>query len=114
MGIMNSSILDDVKDIVGVDVSNTAFDKQLILYINSVLRIVNQIGVGKDGYNITDSSGVWSEFLEDDLSKLTDVKSYVGFKVLLMFDHTLSSIAVDTLKSLTAELESRINYEERT
>ena len=111
---MNSSILNDVKDIVGVDASNTAFDKQLILYINTVLRIVNQIGVGKDGYNIVGSSDTWSDFLEDDLENLTDVKSYVGFKVHLMFDHTLSSIAVDTLKSLTAELESRINYEERT
>lgn len=109
---MNSSILDDVKDIVCVDATNKAFDKQLILYINAVLRIVNQIGVGKDGYNITGSNDTWNDFLGDRLIDLTDVKSYVGFKVLLMFDHTMSSIAVDTLKSLTAELESRINYEE--
>ena len=110
---MNDSILNDMKDIVGIDVSNVAFDKQLILYTNSVLRIVNQIGVGSDGFNITGSSETWADFLGDRLADLTDVKSYVGFKVQLMFDHTLSSIAVDTLKSLTAELESRINYEER-
>lgn len=109
---MNSSILNDVKEIVGIDVLNTAFDKQLILHINTVLRIVNQIGVGKADYNISNETDTWSDFLEDRLSCLTDVKSYVGFKVKLMFDQTLSSIAVDTLKSLTAELESRINYEE--
>ena len=51
---MAESILDSIKPLVGIQPTDTAFDKTLITHINSVFMILNQLGVGTVSvYSIT-------------------------------------------------------------
>jgi hypothetical protein len=50
------SILDSIKQLLGIDVNDTNFDKELIMHINGALMILNQLGVGPEFYSITDKN----------------------------------------------------------
>ena len=103
------SILNDVKKYLGLDHSYTVFDPELILLINSVFMILTQMGVGpEEGYHITGSTNVWSEFTEGDLL-LEAVKVYIPLKVKLMWDTPQNSSVTTQLQQSIAELEWRLN-----
>lgn len=118
---MNESILASVKSLLGLPVEYCAFDSQLIIYINTALAILAQIGVGPvNGFFITCEEQYWSDFLQyEDLISM--VRTYVYLRVFILFDNTLNSSVVEALKSQAAELEwrlrvdveSRIRKEER-
>ena len=57
------SILNSVKKIVDIDPSNTAFDDQLIIHINTALNVLRQLGVGDDEYPliIVDKDDKWED-----------------------------------------------------
>ena len=56
------SILSDVKKGIGLDANYDAFDTDIIMHTNTVLRIVNQLGIGKLGYVISIHKSQGSEF----------------------------------------------------
>lgn len=105
---MEESILTSVKKMLGIPEEYTHFDIDLIIHINTVLRIINQMGVGNDGFSISDSSSVWSDFLGDD-TKFDLVKSYVYLKVKMIFDTPQSSAMIEALNKTISELEWRIS-----
>lgn len=108
---MEDSILDDVKKLLGITSDYTAFDAEIIMYINSVILILSQLGVGKDSlFRITDSSSTWGDYLseEDDIEA---IKTYMGMKVKLMFDPPSGGTAMEALKSVCSEFEWRINVQ---
>lgn len=43
---MNDSILDTIKQLLGIQSDYTAFDTDIIVHINSVFMTLNQLGVG--------------------------------------------------------------------
>ena len=50
------SILDSIKILLGIEQTDTSFDQSLIIFINSALANLIQIGVGLDlvnGFSIT-------------------------------------------------------------
>ena len=51
-----NSILESIKQMLGVDVEDTNFDRDLIIHINGALMIMNQLGIGPDGYKISSKS----------------------------------------------------------
>ena len=103
------SILTSVKKIIGISEEDESFDTDLIMHINSVLMILNQLGVGpEDGFSITDKSAVWTDVIGDN--KLIEaVKTFVGLKVRLIFDPPTSSAVLDSINKTISELEWRIN-----
>lgn len=71
--------------------------------------ILNQLGVGpKNGYKITGSLNVWSEFTDDD-RLIESVKSYIYLKVRMMFDPPQNSAHIQAIQAQIAELEWRLN-----
>lgn len=108
---MNESILTTVKDALGVPEDVTAFDKKLIMFINTVFMNLYQIGVGPATcYRISSADNLWSEFTGDS-EKMEAVKTYVTLKVHLLFDNTtLSSSVIQLMNDEIKELESRLNY----
>ena len=105
------SILTSVKKLLGLTEEYTAFDTDLILHINSVLMILNQMGVGpKAPFAISDETATWTEFCEGR-TDLEAVKSYVAMKVKLLFDPPQSSTTMEATKNLIAELEWRLYAE---
>ena len=103
------SILTSVKKIIGISEEDESFDTDLIMHINSVLMILNQLGVGpEDGFSITDKSAVWTDLIGDN--KLIEAtKTFVGLKVRLIFDPPTSSAVLDSINKTISELEWRIN-----
>lgn len=108
---MNDSILITIKKLLGIGESDTAFDTDIIIGINSVFNTLLQLGVGPDsGFSIADATTLWSDYLAD-MSKLEMVKSYIYMKVRLMFDPPSTGSLMDALKEQIAELEWRLNVQ---
>ena len=107
---ITKSILNDVKQSIGIVPEYEAFDPQLITCINSVFSTLHQLGCGpEEGFFIKDANATWSSFISSD--RLNFIRSYVIMKVHVMFDPPTSSIALDALNKQIAEYEWRINSE---
>lgn len=104
------SILDSVKRLLGIDPYNTDFDTNIILFINSALASLVQMGIGpEDGYSITSNSETWSDFLgEDKGSKMSFITNYIYSKVKLAFDPPANTNAYNALKEIGNEAEFRL------
>ena len=106
------SILQSIKKLLGLDEDYDAFDDDVMMHINSVLMILTQLGVGpKNGFSITGEEETWEDYLGEDISKLSAVKTYVYLKVKTMFDPTSSSVVNEATKEILKELEWRLNSE---
>lgn len=108
------SILDSIKQLLGIDVNDTSFDKELIIHINGALMILNQLGVGpEDGYLIVDKNNTWDEFVPGQ-KNLEAIKSSVYLKVRLIFDPPQNSFLVNALEKQMAEYDWRITLQSNT
>ena len=105
------SILTSVKKLLGIAESYTAFDPDIIMYINAVFLGLCQLGVGPaKAFSISDSGAVWNDFLPGD-ERARTIASYMAAKVRMAFDPPQSSTAMDALKSTIAEMEFRLSVE---
>lgn len=106
------SILESVKEMLGIPAEYEVFDNQLVIHINSVFSILNQLGVGDGKFTITGPDETWEEYIEteDDLD-IEEVRSYMYLKVRMIFDPPTSSIAAEAFKAQIAEFEWRLNVE---
>lgn len=102
-----SSILDDVKHMLGLLPDDNAFDSDVIIHINSVFATLNQLGVGPNiGYMITDETDQWDDFFVNVI--LNSVKSYVFLKVKLYFDPPGTGFVTTSMDRQIQELEYRL------
>jgi len=111
---MTDSILDSVKEALGVPVADTSYDSELIMFTNSALSTLSQVGVGPDsGYAIKNRENVWDELLSPDLlgpnPRLNNAQTYVFLKVKLVFDPPTTSFLLDAYKEQIREAEWRLN-----
>lgn len=105
---MDENILTSIKKLLGIYEENTDFDTDIIIHINSVITILNQLGIGPDkGFEIDDNT-TWGDYLDDD-TKLNSVKTYIYLKVKLIFDPPMSSAIKEANKQMIDELEWRLN-----
>lgn len=108
-GCMKDSILNSIKGLLYIDESETGFDNDIIMHINSVFMILNQLGVGpKEGFFISDDTATWTDYLGEDKS-LEGVKTYVYMKVKMIFDPPTSSAVMESMKRYIDEFEWRLN-----
>ncbi len=106
---MEQSILKSTKKVLGIEASYTAFDLDVLTYINSAFSTLTQLGIGPAiGFSIEDDTAVWGAFLGSDL-QLSSVKSYVYLKVRLIFDPPQTSYHMQAIQDQIRELEWRLN-----
>lgn len=111
LDIKNEGILETVKTMMGgaVEYSEGEFDTELVVDINTVLSILNQMGIGKQNFVLIGDE-VWADFLgQEDESKYQQVKTYVYLKVKQMFDPPSNSSVLNALQERINELEWRIH-----
>ena len=107
--LMMESILETVKKSLGPGEGYDYFDPELIMYINSELAVLTQIGVGPpDGFSITGPDEKWSDFIADDFKKFQMVQSYLCIQVKLQFDPPLTASVLDSLTRKATELQWRL------
>lgn len=105
---MVASILTSIKKSLGLVASDTTFDSDILMFTNTVLSTLNQIGVGpEEGFQIEDVSATWDDLLDSDL-RLNHVQTYVYLKVRLLFDPPATSFAITAIETQAKELEYRI------
>lgn len=102
-----NSILTSIKKLLGISESCEDFDTDIIMHINTILMILNQLGVGQEGFQIENKDSVWEDFIE--LDKYSAVKSYIHLRVKLLFDPPLNSAIIEAIKESIRELEWRLN-----
>ena len=122
---MPETILTSIKQMLGLTEDYTPFDRELIMHINSVLMILDQLGVGRVGFRVTMtqlppaegetvgkyvSTETWNDFLGTGYTGDKEaVKSYVYTKVKLLFDPPASGTLMESYKKLADEFEFRLN-----
>jgi hypothetical protein len=103
------SILTSTKKVLGIDEDYTAFDEDILMHINSVFSTLNQLGIGPvDGFAIEDDTATWDSFLGSN-PKFNSVKSYMYFKVRMMFDPPTTSFLIAAMQQQEQELTWRLN-----
>lgn len=103
---MEESILESVK--AGRMSSDyTPFDKELIMHINTFLGVLNQLGVGIQGYQITDALDRWEDFIGDG-KWIPECKTWLQLRVMQIFDTSASSVKEQVIADKIEELTWRI------
>lgn len=106
---MTESILTSIKETLGVYDEQTSFDNELMLFVNSVLATLGQIGVGpEDGFTITGPDETWADFIGTE-KKLEPAKIYTHLRVKLVFDPPDIGFVLTAIKEQIKELEYRLN-----
>lgn len=105
---MEPSILYTIKKMLGVSLDDSPFDTEIIVGINSAIMVLNQIGVGENGFMVTGVTETWSDLLED-FDDLAAVKSYIYIRTRLVFDPPANSFLVNALDGQMKEYEWRLS-----
>lgn len=103
------SILNSIKQLLGIAEGDDSFDTDVTIHINSVFTVLKQLGVGPaEGFRITGEFETWNDFIpEDQLIEL--VKTYMYLKVKLVFDlSTTSSAVIEAINRSVNEFEWRL------
>ena len=105
--VLDESILNSIKKLLGVTLDNTVFDDVIALHINTVLANLISKGIGpqENGYQITSSANTWNEFLGEKPLLIQNVKSYVYIKVKLLFDPPQNNAMKEAFESQAKEIE---------
>lgn len=106
---MEDSILTSVKKILSIGESDTSFDLDILIHINTVFTTLNQLGIGpEDGFAIEDADATWTTFLTNT-TRWAAVKTYVYLKVRMLFDPPQTSYLITSMKEQAQELEYRLS-----
>ena len=94
-----SSVLNSIKKLLGVDVSNNAFDTDITIFTNSGLSRVKDLGAGKDGVRIyiVDNTTEWTDLFDDD-EILQMIQDLVYLTVKLVFDTPGTSFGIKAIE----------------
>lgn len=109
--VQEETILESIRDYVGVQKDIDAFDKELILHVNSAFSTLFQIGVGKDKPYRLDEHSTWSGLFSEYEEELDFIKEYTYLKVKLLFDPPTNSSLLESLKGVINETEYRIELQ---
>lgn len=106
---MFPTILNSIKQLLGIHPDVDAFDDSLRMNINTVFMILNDLGVGPEkAFVMTTGEETWVDFTDDaDLAE--QVKTYIYLKVRLIFDPPSTSFVIDAINKNIQELEWRLN-----
>jgi len=104
-----NSVLDSVKQVLGLTPDMTQFDLDIVMHINFVIGSLQQLGANNDGaFHILDNSTLWSAITSrQDLINL--VRTYMLMRVRLVFDPPATSFAIMAIEKQIEELGWRIN-----
>lgn len=111
IGDYMDSILTSIKKMLGLTEKYDVFDSDIIMHINSVFMILTQLGIGPEkGFSIKDKTTVWNDFISESNELYEGVRSYMYWKVRMMFDPPTISVVADAANRTIAEFEWRLNF----
>ena len=103
------SIFLTIKGMLGSDADYDVFDQDIIVFINSALATLTQLGIGPStGFRISGETETWNDLL-GEYQDLDSVKSYIYMKVKIAFDPPSSSAVLNAYQEACKEYEWRLN-----
>lgn len=106
--MVTESILNSVKEMLGISIDDTSFDKELLMHTNGALMVMTQLGIGPvEGFSIESDKETWSEFF-NDRKNLNLVQTDVFLRVKLIFDPPTNSFLVTSINHQIEEYDYRI------
>lgn len=107
----HESILIGIKKLLNIAETDTAFDPDIIMLINSEFMTLRQLGIGPEsGFSIEGPDETWIDFCSN--SRLNEaIRSFVYMRVRMVFDPPASSVVADAINSRISELEWRLNHQ---
>lgn len=109
---MDDSILVTIKKMLGLDADYTAFDQDIIVFINSAFMTLAQIGVGdREGYCITGAEETWGDFISEFPANYDALKTFIYLSVKILFDPPNSSAVLTSYENTIERLTWRLNIE---
>lgn len=104
-----TSIFDDIKQMLGLELDNESFDVDVRTHLNTALFQANQLGIGpKSGFRVHGREEEWVEFIQDYRMDLEGVKSYIYLCVKLIFDPPDMGYYVSLMEKQRDELAWRL------
>lgn len=105
------SILDSTKIFCKLPAGYDVYDDELICLINVELNTANQAGVGVVGFQISDNTSKWVDFLGENESVQSLAKQFVWQRVKVKFDPPASQFVQQAILDSTNELIWRANVQ---
>lgn len=111
---MEESILKSTKKILGLDADYTAFDTDVLTWINAACSTLRGLGVGNPDLYVDSDEQTWSQF-EEDREDTSMIKTYVYLRTKIMFDPPQASHVMTAMQEQIKEQEFRlsVNREDR-
>lgn len=107
---MEESILNEIKRMLGlIDPTYTVFDTDITVAINTAIGILNQIGIGVEGFFLTNERQTWKDLLGEDNLGFQMIKEYIYMKTKTIFDPPTASFVLDSYNNILNSLEYRLN-----
>lgn len=107
--MVQTSILEDVKNFCQVPEFDDGFDTELMILINSELMKISQITKdASHGTYVTSTEETWASLIEGE-DEIEGIKEYVCLKVKKIFDPPSSSFVLEAYNNEIAELEWRLH-----
>lgn len=107
--MLEDSIFMTIKTMLGSDVDYDVYDQDILVFINSVLATLTQLGIGPaEGFRITGESETWGDLI-GDYKDIDSVKAYIYMKVKVAFDPPANSTVLNAYQEACKEYEWRLN-----
>lgn len=108
--MLNESIFNSIKALLGPDASYDVFDPDILVFINAAISVLTQLGIGpKNGFRVEGVWTTWADFLGDQRIDLEMVKAYIFMKVKMAFDPPANSFVMTAYQEACKEYEWRLN-----
>lgn len=106
---IRDSILLSVKKALGLDPEYDHFDPDIIMFINSAIAILHQLGVGpqETPLQISGNDETWHDLIGDRYN-LNMVQTQIYIRVRLMFDPPTSAHVMSAYSEILEQLDWRI------
>lgn len=108
------SILNSIKELLGIPAEQLNFDTEVIIHINSAFSDLYDVGVGpSEAFVIQDENDMWDDFLQGSVN-YENAKQYVYISVKIVFDPPASAAALAALERRLDKLEWKLKEKAET
>lgn len=110
---IEDSILNSVKQQLGLSPEQKEFDPNIAMNINAAIQTLMQLGVGPQDnvFLVSDETQTYDEYLGPNSKETPQVKMYLFYKTKMGFDPPMSSIVAEAIKAQISEIEWRLNVQ---
>lgn len=104
-GDLMSAILSDLKPLLGIETDYTAYDDEILAYINGLLLTAHQIGMLKDRKIVVDANSEWDDVFIPEISDRC--KTWLAMNIRMTFDPPQGA-AADSIRHFIEEQTWRL------